>query len=184
MLDVDFILKLANDFEMGAYDLGEAKDLTNAERQRRYYERQKANPSEAYTTRMRGKGEALKEMKHSGALDGLLKVLGTQLATKKNEIRKKLIRDGVDPAIIPQHLLIKKFGEDATEIYAVRDSLAAFSKTLRFVGTEEPLVADKELISKYLLITEVAKKKFSATYAHIGHTLHQIIEKLQALTSE
>lgn len=189
---VDIIVKWANEFEMLAHDLDDAKDPIdeaskeiarhdNRMRQRRYLERQRLAPSAPFIERERGAAEGIRGAKHSGSLDGLTILLGQQIATKKNEIRKKLIREGVRPEEIQSHPAIMGYEADAVELYAVRDLLKKLATKLRFVETERPLAADQETISKFSILVRTTIGKFGRTYPAVSDTLQQIVAKLESL---
>lgn len=176
---VDILVKLASEFEMMANDLDDAKDPTGAERFRRYYEKQKSDPNSPMAERERGKSEALREMRSSGSLDGLILILGTRIASYKKDLTRRLVRKGVNPETDPEMI---RYSQDLIELYAVRDALRNFAKTLQFTETEQPLVADQKMLGDAVEMVQAALTKFANLYRPIGVALIAIKAKLSELT--
>ncbi len=150
-----------------------------AERQRQYQERQKALPSDAFKIRQQTKADALRLLKQSGSVEGLAAILGQQIATHKNELRKKFVRSGLDPASQQAYI---EFQKDAAEMYYLREKLQEFAKDLQFTTPGTPL--SPKSTDDLDIIHEILKSfihKFGAKYKAIGATMHKIQAKLNEL---
>lgn len=150
-----------------------------AERQRKYLERQKAMPADTFKARQQIKSDVVKALRESGSIEGLAHTLGVQIATLKSELRKKLVRSGLDPIT---HKGFLEFQKDAGEMYYLREKLQEFAKDLKFKEPGAPLSpnsADDLIEIKNILHSFI--QKFGLKYKSITATMYKIQSKLNEL---
>jgi hypothetical protein len=156
-------------------------------RKQKHRQKLKENPDSDITAkfneRRKQEGQSIKALRESGSLDGFARKLGEQIASYKSELRKKIMKERVDPSL---HSVLREqvtaFQQDAGELYYLREKIIEFSKGLILIEIDKPLRPEK--IQELLSIQSICDnfiKKFANKYVNIGNTIRSIMDKLRQI---